>query len=119
MSLVKAFTAGNGTCDVGSFPANAFGLYDMHGNVWEWCADLWHSNYNNAPNDASIWLAGDELSNRVGRGGSWFNNLGLCRSAFRFRVASDSRNSFQGFRVACSPGISSAWLSARSAKKVF
>jgi formylglycine-generating enzyme required for sulfatase activity len=47
------------TTEVGSFPANAFGLYDLHGNVWEWCGDTWHQTYNNAPIDGSIWLDGE------------------------------------------------------------
>jgi formylglycine-generating enzyme required for sulfatase activity len=63
--------------------ANAFGLCDMHGNVWEWCLDHWHSNYEGAPNDGSAWLTDDEEDIRVLRGGSWDFNPSNCRSAFR------------------------------------
>ncbi|MDJ0519681.1 MAG: SUMF1/EgtB/PvdO family nonheme iron enzyme [Trichodesmium sp. MO_231.B1] len=73
------------TTEVGSFPANAFGLYDMHGNVFEWCADDWHDNYEGVPNDGSAWL---ELNDQkksfpVLRGGSWYNDPSNCRSAIR------------------------------------
>ena len=62
--------------------ANAFGLCDMHGNVWEWCEDYWHENYKGAPSDGSAWLTGND-DIRVVRGGSWFNDpqvLPLCQS---------------------------------------
>jgi formylglycine-generating enzyme required for sulfatase activity len=63
------------TTDVGSFPANAFGLHDMHGNVWEWCQDTWHENYNGAPTDGSAWVDENANQNRmILRGGSWYNN---------------------------------------------
>lgn len=92
------------TTPVGSFGvANAFGLYDMHGNVWEWCADNWHSNYQNAPSDATIWLSSDGVVERVFRGGSWWiNNPSYCRSANRFD--SLPRDSYYdvGFRAVCS-----------------
>jgi formylglycine-generating enzyme required for sulfatase activity len=71
------------TTDVGSFPPNAFGLYDMHGNVWEWCADTWHDNYDGAPTDGSVWEEDTSRNNRVLRGGSWFRSAGFCRAAFR------------------------------------
>jgi formylglycine-generating enzyme required for sulfatase activity len=89
------------TTDVGSFPANAFGLHDMHGNVWEWCEDTWHGKYNKAPIDGSAWVSNnDDL--RLWRGGSWHNYPELCRSAVRFSYGSGGRPSyFIGFRVVC------------------
>ncbi|NMG60332.1 formylglycine-generating enzyme family protein [Geitlerinema sp. P-1104] len=89
------------TTPVGSFPANGFGLYDMHGNVWEWCFDLWHENYEGAPTDGSPWVTGKE-QRRLLRGGSWLNNPRYCRSADRDRNTPDDRNNVIGFRVCCS-----------------
>ena len=88
------------TTDVGSFPPNAFGLYDMHGNVWEWCSDTWHSNYNGAPTDGSSWETGPH-DFRVIRGGSW-SSYGLnCRSADRGFSTYHFRGHWTiGFRVA-------------------
>ena len=73
-----------GTTPVGNFPPNSFGLYDMHGNVWEWCADSWHDDYDNAPCDGRVWQDGDN-NLRVMRGGSWFNVPRFCRSALRYK----------------------------------
>ncbi|AHJ31605.1 hypothetical protein NSP_53170 [Nodularia spumigena CCY9414] len=73
------------TTPVGSFPPNAFGLYDMHGNLWEWCLDTWHSNYKVAPRDGSAWIDNDNQKFRLLRGGSWGSNPRLCRSASRVR----------------------------------
>jgi len=78
------------TTDVGSFHPNAFGLYDMHGNVLEWCNDNWHENYLNAPQDGSAWAGGD-ASYRVLRGGYWNNDPRYCRAAYRLRTAPDYR----------------------------
>lgn len=89
------------TTKVGSFSANAFGLYDMHGNVWEWCADHWHMNYEGAPTDGSAWLSEDQNTPRLLRGGSWLYNPGRCRSAARTRDPS-VRSSDIGFRICCS-----------------
>ena len=90
------------TTDVGSFPANAFGLYDMHGNVWEWCEDTWHKNYNGAPIDGSAWVSNNENYSRLLRGGSWFFFPEFCRSAFR---SNNDPGGWQliniGFRVVC------------------
>ena len=69
------------TVKVGSFPSNAWGLYDMHGNVWEWCEDNWHGNYRGAPTDGTAWLGGSPL--RVLRGGSLGHDARYCRSASR------------------------------------
>jgi len=91
------------TTVVGSFPPNAFGLYDMHGNLWEWCADPWHENYNSAPTDGSVWQSGGNTQYRVIRGGSWFNFPRNCRSANRFGGVPDSRNWLYGFRVVSLP----------------
>jgi formylglycine-generating enzyme required for sulfatase activity len=90
------------TTVVGSFPANAFGLCDMHGNVWEWCEDDWHETYEGAPTDGSAWISsGERESRRVLRGGSWNDGPENCRSANRFRDAPDLRNFNTGFRVVC------------------
>jgi formylglycine-generating enzyme required for sulfatase activity/tRNA A-37 threonylcarbamoyl transferase component Bud32 len=91
------------TTDVDSFPANGFGLYDMHGNVWEWCQDVWQSDYSRAPTDGSAQLSqqGNELY-RLLRGGSWDDTPWYCRSADRVRSAPGSRRNVIGFRVACS-----------------
>lgn len=88
------------TTDVGSFPANAFGLYDMHGNVWEWCQDSWHENYQGAPTDGTSWIIDDNENNyRMLRGGSWYDNSGVCRCACRLRIERGDRYFFIGFRV--------------------
>jgi formylglycine-generating enzyme required for sulfatase activity len=131
------------TTEVGTFPANEFGLCDLHGNVWEWCLDHWHGNYEGAPIDGSAWLTEDdnvlvtengepittedgesiltenaengepiltendslrdasELVDRVVRGGSWFLNPRLCRSASRDLSSPDYRSYTFGFRVVC------------------
>ncbi len=86
------------TIPVGSFPPNAFGLYDMHGNLWEWCEDDWHDNYNGAPADGSAWTSG-KSSKKVIRGGFWINLPWLCRSACRLNSFRDDRNFDIGFRV--------------------
>ena len=91
------------TTPVGSFKtANAFGLYDMHGNVWEWCMDKLHQDYWGAPTDGSAWLSSEESKLYVVRGGSWLNNPRYCRSAFRNRFDPSERYDFIGFRVCCS-----------------
>ena len=87
------------TTDVWSFPPNGFGLYDTHGNVWEWCSDKWHGNYNGAPTDGSSWETGTH-NNRVLRSGSWLNLAVNCRSADRYRYLAGNRHRFIGFRVA-------------------
>jgi formylglycine-generating enzyme required for sulfatase activity len=86
------------TTRVGSFPANAWGLHDMHGNVYEWCQDVWHGNYNGAPTDGRAWEQGSD-NGRVVRGGSWVINANLCRSAFRLFNSPDVRNLNFGFRL--------------------
>ncbi len=93
------------TTDVGSFPPNTFGLYDMHGNVWEWCADPWHENYNNAPADGRVWELDSDHENslRLLRGGSWNDFPVNCRSASRLRLWRDVRNNVIGFRVLLLP----------------
>ena len=89
------------TTEVGHFPANAFGLYDMHGNVWEWCLDHWHDSYKGALIDGSAWTSGGDPSLRVLRGGSWDDDPGNCRSAFRFGSTRGGGYNLIGFRVVC------------------
>jgi formylglycine-generating enzyme required for sulfatase activity len=81
--------------------ANAFGLCDMHGNVWEWCLDHWHGNYKGAPTDGSAWLTDDKNARRVRRGGSWDLDPRNCRSASRFGDNPVHGLSAFGFRVVC------------------
>ncbi len=90
------------TTEVGSFPANAWGLQDMHGNVWEWCLDPWHDSYRGAPADGSAWKAGGGTA-RLLRGGSWHNFPRICRSAYRNSDHPDYRIGIIGFRVCCLP----------------
>jgi formylglycine-generating enzyme required for sulfatase activity len=88
------------TTDVASFPANDWGLHDMHGNVWEWCLDHWHGSYTGAPADGSAWLSNaGEDSLRLLRGGSWYLRPGFCRSAYRYKYHPNDRNFDWGFRV--------------------
>ena len=92
------------TTPVGQFGwTNPWGLSDMHGNVYEWCEDYWHENYENAPNDGSAWLTDSEDKYRVCRGGSWSFNPLCCRSAYRFGNGPDYRNIDIGFRLICVP----------------
>ncbi|MDJ0735746.1 MAG: bifunctional serine/threonine-protein kinase/formylglycine-generating enzyme family protein [Nostocaceae cyanobacterium] len=96
------------TTDVGIFPPNAFGLYDMHGNVWEWCQDTWHSNYKGAPTDGSPWIDYNNNEGKVVRGGSWFYYPSCCRCAYRensIRAECEDIYDHLGFRVVCAFGM--------------
>ena len=93
------------TTDVGIFPPNAFGLYDMHGNVCEWCADEWHDNYDGAPTGESVWLDGNKERSLL-RGGSWADFPVNCRCAVRdFYSRRDAHYNTSGFRVVWDGGI--------------
>ena len=87
------------TVPVGNFPSNAFGLHDVHGNVWEWVEDCYNGSYAGAPSDGAAWTVGD-CSQRVLRGGSWLNAPRLVRSANRNRLGTSGRFILDGFRVA-------------------
>jgi formylglycine-generating enzyme required for sulfatase activity len=90
------------TTRVGQFPPNAFGLYDTHGNVWEWCVDTWHDNYKDAPTDGSAWIENGNDNLSPMRGGSWGHFPSDCRSAIRFSIVRrDFRGNDGGFRVVC------------------
>ena len=89
--------SGKQTSPVGSFEPNAFGLYDMHGNVWEWVEDCWHDNYEGAPTDGRAWTSGCAPDSAVVRGGSWYYVPRDLRAASRFRGTPSNRDSFIGF----------------------
>ena len=96
------------TTPVGQFPANAFGLYDMHGNLLEWCADDWYSDYTVVSNDVSPRLSDNQnttkISRKVLRGGSWCINPWWCRSANRLYYNSDEADDNNiGFRLVSIP----------------
>ncbi len=86
---------------VGSYPPNALGFHDLHGNIAEWCADLWHPTYDGAPADGSAWLAGAPSGRRILRGGAWDYLPRLLRSSWRDALEETSRRDNVGFRVAC------------------
>ena len=92
--------SGNKTHAVGGKQPNAWGLADMHGNVWEWCQDWYHETYYGAPTDGSAWLSGGEQKYRVLRGGSWSPDASGLRSAARGNDLSPGySNLFIGFRL--------------------
>jgi formylglycine-generating enzyme required for sulfatase activity len=87
------------TLEVGSLPRNTFGLHDMHGNVWEWVADLGHPSYEGAPSDGSAWTEG-VTADRMMRGGDFMFDPSFLRSAQRYMLPANFRNYSVGFRVA-------------------
>lgn len=100
-------TANNGkTHPVGQKKTNELGLYDLSGNVWEWCEDDWHNSYKLAPNDGSAWADNPRGPFRVIRGGSWYGGSRDCRAAFRNFLGPDYRVNGVGFRLALVPQFS-------------
>ena len=102
------------TTPVGSFYPNGFGLYDMHGNLWEWCADLWHGNYDGAPSDGSVWqdkilwrleLGAGNRGEHMLRGGCWDTVHRYCRSAYRYSFVGTYQIKSHGLRLVCSSAI--------------
>ncbi|MBM4041878.1 MAG: formylglycine-generating enzyme family protein [Planctomycetes bacterium] len=91
--------SGNTTHPVGTRKPNAWGLHDMHGNVWEWCEDVWHTTYDDAPKDGSAWCTGGVQARRASRGGSWNFVPDSCRAAFRGGAYATARSYFAGCRI--------------------
>jgi len=91
------------TISVGTLKANAWGLFDMHGNVWEWVEDDWNNNYAGAPNNGSAWIGNTRGAYRVVRGGGWDYFARYCRSAFRYRFTPAYRYFNVGFRLVLLP----------------
>ncbi len=89
------------TNPVGSYDPNAFGLYDMHGNVFEFCQDRWHHDYDGAPKDGSAWIGSEQPEQIVIRGGSFDYYADNCRSSYRGETCRDYRYHGTGFRVVC------------------
>jgi formylglycine-generating enzyme required for sulfatase activity len=88
------------TVPVGAYPANAFGLFDMLGNVRQWVDDIWHDSYETAPTDGSSWITGGNASDRVIRGGSWVRSESELRSSVRYYDNVTVVNGDVGFRLA-------------------
>ncbi|MCB0376149.1 MAG: formylglycine-generating enzyme family protein, partial [Sinomicrobium sp.] len=88
---------------VGQKEPNSLGIYDMSGNVWEWCQDKWHDSYNGAPVDGNAWEEGKDGSDRVLRGGGWSGYARNCRSARRDRLRPEYRYGSVGFRLVFLP----------------
>jgi formylglycine-generating enzyme required for sulfatase activity len=86
------------THPVGQKKPNELGIYDMSGNIWEWCEDTWHDNYKNAPNNNSAWVD-EKYANRVLRCGSWRNYSEYCRTALRGYNSPTYRSNYNGFRL--------------------
>lgn len=87
------------TAPVGSFRPNGYGLYDMIGNVYEWCLDLWHKTYDGAPADGSAWTTDTASKNRINRGGSWLQPVHEMTVTRRCWDAPESQRNEYGFRV--------------------
>jgi len=100
-------TCPNGTLDVNTLYPNPWGLYHIHGNVWEWVEDCWHKNYSGAPTDGSAWIRDGVSEQRVVRGGSWANRYDRARSSYRSQDSSISHFNSNGFRIA----LSNPWSS--------
>lgn len=92
--------SGNETHPVGQLQANKFGLFDMHGNVWEWVQDCWNDSYRGAPTDGSAWTSGCSGDYRVLRGGSWYSIAWSTRAASRYYGSPGVRSNYDGFRLA-------------------
>jgi formylglycine-generating enzyme required for sulfatase activity/serine/threonine protein kinase len=92
--------SGSKTNPVGRKKPNELGIYDMSGNVWEWCEDDWHDNYNGAPTDGRAWIDSPRSNRRLLRGGSWYLLARHCRVSGRYRGSPDDRYSVFGFRLA-------------------
>ena len=87
--------------EIGSFPPNAWGLSEMHGNVWEWCADPWHENHEGRPvDDQGPWLEGGDFKETIIRGGCWLTDPSSLRSSYRLRIDSPTTVNILGFRIA-------------------
>ncbi|WP_340818435.1 formylglycine-generating enzyme family protein [Methanolobus sp. WCC4] len=93
-----AINSNSTTNPVNQKEPNSWGLYDMHGNVWEWVQDNWHDNYEGAPADGTAWEEG-KLNSRVGRGGSWMDGPNICKSHFRGSLDANSTSNVLGFRI--------------------
>jgi formylglycine-generating enzyme required for sulfatase activity len=88
----------DGPAPIGQFLPNPFGLFDVHGNVWEWVEDCWNESYQGAPQNSDAWLTGD-CDRRVVRGGSWVSDAASLRSAYRSSISSSARGKSFGFRL--------------------